>query len=305
MIRNGPSHLLAMTLVCFSTTLHGAENRVEFRTDANSFSGMQQRLLDPEQRRELRIQQRASVERQNPELQQALRLDSSTTEALLEMLTDQQIERIAETETIHSGGYTNVIQATADAETGRLDRLHELLGDEGLRRYQDYEATRNQLAQVIRVDARLRSNDKLSPAQRERLQALFVEQLEREMRHDLLRSRALAFPTLSPQQLTSAGLQRSSQLQTIAANEKSLYRARESNRLLLRDASAFLAPVQLQALSKDGEERDASQRQWIEQARKQAGLDPVIPNASATVDPDPPLRTPSPRGARSGDDIPF
>ena len=199
-----------------------------------------------------------------------------------------EIERSIAAQTM---GSTNDMQAIADAETRRLDELSKLLGEDGLRRYQKYEATRTQHGQLSHLDTRLGPNDKLEAAQRERLIELLVKQFEWETSQKLSQSRAVLSSTL-PGNLFVQDLQRSSELRTIEANQHSLRYMRESSVPMLREASAFLTPVQLQALAKMEDERTDSLRQWVEQARTQAGLDPAIPETTPTVDSNPPLRKP-------------
>ena len=261
-----------------SPAANDASSIVTFNTAINTFGEpsqmaeqMRVRLKDPQQRQALRAEQRASVQEGYPDIGEALGLDATTEAKLIELLTDQQMQNL---ENVYSSAQPAQfsIQAQADARNRTLDQLRELLGDHGLERYQDYMATLAERGQVRMFDARLGAADKLQPEQKTRLMNVFRE-MNRQPQ-DLMRSRR--FPSgvswESPE-----NLQRAAQLETIALNEASLRRMKESHPAAAREAANFLTPMQLQEFERMNAEQEAGLRQWVEGARAQAGLKPDAP----------------------------
>ena len=171
------------------------------------------------------------------------------------------------------------MQAQVDAENRKLDALREVLGEEGLERYQQYVTTPGERRQVREVEARLAAADKFSPEQKDRLIALFKEKNRKDLPPPAPPSRMSSFlSSRDPGSPTfKEDLQRESQLGTIAANEEILRLRHSSNRWMVEQAAEFLTPTQTSALSKMNEAQTQSLRQWIEKERVRAGLDRAIP----------------------------
>ncbi|HEU5135181.1 MAG TPA: hypothetical protein VFU13_08570 [Steroidobacteraceae bacterium] len=251
---------------------------VPFGERSKSTEEIRARLADPQQRKAMRAEHRASLEQMYPDIEDALKLDSTTQEALLELLTDQQMESLdAMFSDLRPEAFFGT-QRLLEAENRKLDQLRAVLGDDGLARYQDYTTTVHERRQVRQVDAHLGVADKLSPEQKARLIQLFQEKVRMDfpppapMRmSERLRSRDPRSPTFQEE------MQRESQLSTIAGNEQVLRLRETSNRWMAERASGFLRPAQIAALTKVNESDMARLRKWIEQARAQAGLDPAIP----------------------------
>jgi hypothetical protein len=170
-------------------------------------------------------------------------------------------------------------QAQVDDQNRKLDDLRGVLGEEGLERYQQYVGTQSERRQVRDVDARLDAADKLSPEQKDRLIALFREKNRKDLPPPLPSSRMSSFLDSRYPGWTAfqEDLQRSSQLATIEANEEILQLKETSDRWMADRAAEFLTPTQAAALAKANEAQMETHRQWIEQARAQAGLDRAIP----------------------------
>jgi len=272
-----------------------AESRivfVPFGEHSQSTQEMRARLADPEQRKAMRAEQRSTLEQTYPDVEEELNLDSTTHEALIELLTDQYMESLDAMfgDLEREAGYSS--QRLLGAENRKLDQLREVLGDAGLQRYQEYAATVHERRQVREVDAYLGATHKLSPEQKVRLVKLFREKNQISLppqtpsrMSDLLRSRDPRSPSFHED------LQRESQLATIEANQQILWFREESNRGVSERASGFLRPAQNDALVKANEADMARQRKWIVQARAKAGLDPAIPRPGK--DGSPPLRKPA------------
>jgi len=258
-----------------------AESRivfVPFGEHSQSMEEMRARLADPEQRKAMRSEHRASLEQTYQDIEEALNLGSTTHEALMEILTDQHMESLDAMFGDHRPEAFFATQRLLEAENRKLDQLREVLGDDGLERYQEYTTTVHERRQVREVDAYLGATDKLSPEQKAHLIKLFKEKNQmgippptQSRMSDLLRSRDPRSPTFQED------LQRESQLATIEANQQMLRLRETSNRWMAERASEFLRPTQSAALAKANESDMARQRKWIEQARSKAGLDSAIP----------------------------
>ena len=263
----------------------GVENRIVFSSvddRSPSMEEMRKRLADPEQREAMRAEQRASLDQFYSDLEAELNLGSRTREALVELLTNQYLESL---DAMFGSGVElrrreawPSIQSLAAAENRKLDQLREVLGEDGLERYQEYTATMHERGQVREIDAHLGAADKLSPEQKGRLVKLFREKNQLDLSppvqsrmSNLMRSRDPGSPTFRED------LQRESQLATIESNQQILWRKETSNRWMAERASAFLRTPQKAALAKTMDADIARQRKWIAQARAKAGLDPAIP----------------------------
>jgi hypothetical protein len=263
----------------------GVENQVvlaRFGDASQSMQQMRARLADPEQRGAVRAEQRTNLQQLYPDVAEALRLDAATHEALLNLLTDQQMEMLDQ---VHDEGQREALhsmQAQVDAQNRKLDELRGVLGEEGLERYQQFVGTVSERRQVRDVDARLDAADKLSPEQKDRLIDLFKEKNRKDLPPPLppermpsfLNSRDPGSPTFRED------LQRASQLATIEANEEILRLEDASNRWMAERAAEFLTPAQASAVAEVNETQTETHRQWIEQARAKAGLDGAIPERS-------------------------
>jgi hypothetical protein len=213
-----------------------------------------------------------------------LELDAATTEKVIELLTDQQMERLdqmylrTENGSIPGHLWADLTQAQAETQTKYIQALREVLGQEKLERYQTFERTLGERERVAQLDARLAPAHKLQPDQRERLIVLYQDDTARyvaEMRFD-----RQPFAPFGPHMQTATSLeemQRQSQLMTIAANEQNWRRLPEARRWLRQRAAAILTPAQLATLQQMHEEEIDGQKQWIEQMRVDAGLSAEIP----------------------------
>lgn len=275
----------------------GAENSivlVPFGAQSPSMEEMRARLADPEQRKTMRAEYRASLEQSYPDIDHALDLDSTVHEALMELLADQYLESLDAMFATFGDRRREAwpsIHDMAGAENRKLDQLREVLGADGLERYQEYSTSVHERSQVREVDAYLGANDKLSSEQKARLVKLFKEKNQVALpppgssrMSKMLRSRDPNSPNFQEE------MQRESQLATIEANEQMLRHRETSNRWMAERASGFLSPAQNAALAKANEADMARQRKGIERLRTQAGLDPAIP-VRGNEENDPPRKS--------------
>lgn len=274
----------------------GAENRilfVPFDAQSPSMEEMRARLADPEQRKAMRAEQHASLEKSLSDAAEELNLDPATHAALIDVLADQYLESLDAMFAARRPGAFPSMQAMAEAENRKLDQLREVLGEDRLERYQEYTATGYERSQVREVDAMLGAADKLSAEQKTRLVELFRERNRMGIppptpprMSNLMRARDPGSPTFRED------LQRESQLATIESNQQMLRLKETSNRWMAERTSGFLTPPQNVALAKTLDADLARQRKWIEQARASAGLDRAIPEQQAEEGI--PLRKPAP-----------
>jgi hypothetical protein len=314
-----PTHMLgaASLLICLTPALSTAaeqisqsetgreveamENQVFFISGSGdqvpeSVRKMRERLRDPEQRVALRAEQRASVQEWNPELDQALGIDGPTQEKLLELLTEhqmRQLDRVHNPPPATPDDVRDSIQQQADFETQRLTELRELLGEDGLGRYQQYSKTLSERIQMRRFDARLDEANKLRPDQKAQLMALYREHMQGELERNRIEHMPWMLQNMQ-ERPTPAEMQRNAQLSTIAANEQIWRRMPQSDREFAERAAKFLTPAQLAVLERMNAAKADELRRWIEQARLAAGLNPTIPEHAEVAEPrlQRPVRTP-------------
>src|SRR5262245_18293093 len=127
---------------------------------------MRARLADPEQRKAMRAEQRDGLVRTYPDIEEQLKIDSPTRDALFELLADQHMESLDAMFDQHRRPAMPSMQGMVGTENKKLDQLRALLGEDGLERYQEYTVTAYERQQVREVDALLGPGDKLSPEQK-------------------------------------------------------------------------------------------------------------------------------------------
>jgi HPt (histidine-containing phosphotransfer) domain-containing protein len=243
-----------------------------------------ERLADPEQRAVLRAEQRAAVVSQNVGVRRLVGLDASMEQKLIELLTDQQMERLEQMYV--QPRQLPDLQKYADEATQRMNALRDLLGDEKLERFQVFEMNQSARYWVGQFSARLAPADQLQPEQEDRLTALKQEQFQRA-------SAAIgSFRTFRHsigQPLLIEDMQRDSQRQALVANENS-WRTREvEHRALEQKAAVFLTSTQLTELSRYQAQEQDNLRRFVEAARAEGGMDPKIPETPERVEETPKL----------------
>jgi hypothetical protein len=303
--QNPPPTVVPLTNVF--TAVQGVEPRVasssgnviQFGT-SESLREKAERLKDPQQRAEVRIEERARLAELYRDLREVLELDDATEEKVLELLTDQQMERLdqmflGDQEAARRQLWKGLTQAQAETQTKYIQALREVLGQEKLERYQTFERTLGERSRVAKLNDRLAPADKLQAEQKERLVALYQDDMARYLAKSRLNRPSFApFGTALGTTLPSPEeMQRQSQLLTITHNEQNWRRMPESHRLLRERAAGILTPLQLKALQQMQEEEASNLQQWIEQARLDAGLSAEIPaEPEATVVTEAPARMP-------------
>lgn len=225
-----------------------------------------ERLADPEQRVALRAEQRAAVVAQNAGVGRIVGLDSAAEQKLIELLTDQQMESLEQTLARPRTAVPD-LQEPADQITQRLNALRDLLGDEKLERFQEFESGRTGRHWVSQLGARLAPADQLQPDQEDRLTALKQEQFQ--------------IPSASRQSSRvinlSFGQPHDSRRHARIVNENSWRKRQVEIPALEQKAAAFLTAAQLAELSKLHAQEHDSLRRSVEAMRAEAGLDPKIP----------------------------
>jgi hypothetical protein len=253
---------------------------VAFGAGAQS-SQLGERLADPAQRALLRAEQRSSLEQSHAGVGRVLGINAATEAALIELLTDQQMERMDSFNSRMGGrpaGGESMVHAEAARQTRRIEQLRALLGESRLEQYQAFDRTLGERSQIRTLDARLDAAYKLTPAQMERL--IPVYQANNARSRDLSRTRISSQSLLPPPILATPSreeLQRHSLLQNISVNE-SLWRAMPNEHRFVTEAAApILTEQQLAALTQLHSEQENQLQQRIERMRVQAGLSAHIP----------------------------
>jgi hypothetical protein len=261
---------------------------------------MRERLKDPAQRASLRAERRADLLQSHAEVGRALSIDAATENALIDLLTDQQMEQL---DWFHlrmanpSFAGESMMHDEAARQTRRIEALRELLGERRLEQYQAFEKTLGERSQVRQLNARLDPAHKLTREQAERLVPVYQAHNARwvNVYRGSMASQPLFDETLqtmpSPAQLRQRG-----QLMTIAINEDHWRRMPGHNRTLMDQAAAVLTAPQLAMLSQIQSEQANQLQLRIEQLRTQAGLSPQIPAA-----PEAPAEAAPARTERAGD----
>ncbi|HEY0680742.1 MAG TPA: hypothetical protein VGD45_00280 [Steroidobacter sp.] len=247
---------------------------------------MQERLADPARRVAFRAEQRALVQQQHTDAGRVLGLDEATERALIELLTDQQMERLEQMYRSPRAPFDTLRLA---AETTRhMDALSKLLGEEGLERFLDYTMSLGERRLVGLFSERLGPSNALSSDQEDRLVALLQERT-RQTAESVHRSRWTLQSWEGRELPSREQIERDSQLSALAANEESWRRRQVTDREIEARAATFLTRAQLTELSKYHKEEQAKLQRWVESAREQAGLDPKIPeHPSVVVEPEQP-----------------
>jgi hypothetical protein len=247
---------------------------LEIQGNSAEAKQMRKRLKDPRERKRVRAEQRAQIPDQYPDLAQALLLDPQKEAALIDLLTDQQMENLDHFYEVQSAGSPASrdrgfdIQAIADDETRRLKQLSDLLGPDGFERFRQYKETWGERRQAVYFDSRLDPDHKLSEDQKERLIALLHKQNEASRNRpslDLLP--AMVRPN-------DEALRR----QQIKMEEDALRQMEQSSRELMKQLPEFLTPPQIDAYAKMETKTLDAQRKHVQQTRVSAGLSSEIPN---------------------------
>jgi hypothetical protein len=193
----------------------------------------------------------------------ALGLDAATEQQVLALLTG-----------LHArppGNTTNEAEALEVWEAKRDEQLTALLGPDAPQRFKAYFDSLAARKTVHRLNERLREDDRIQGASKERLVAL-VHTGTRPESQDWTPP---SFQTLPPE---VTGSQRSDVLITMASSEDYFRLQLRSHQRMEREAAKFLTPTQLEAFAKSHAEEDQSWREGMASSRKEVGLDPVVPD---------------------------
>lgn len=274
------------------TPVGPTENAVGAFGGSQSMQQMLERLKDPAQRVLLRAEQRANLLESHAEVGRVLGIDAATESALIELLTDQQMEQLDlfHLRMTNPSFARESIYDQAARQTRRIEVRRELLGERGLEQYQAFEKTLGNRTQVRQLNARLDPAHKLTWEQTEQLVLLYGAHHARwRDENQAMASQPLEkmFETMpDPEEV-----QRRALLMTITRNEAMWRRLADYHRTLMDSAAAVLTAPQLAMLSTIQSERADQQQQRVEKLREQAGLSPQIPAASNTSSDAVPART--------------
>lgn len=295
---------LSLVVIAMAGVADAQVNRVQ--TDSNifqvlgpgssTFRQQSERFKDPRQRAAVKAEQRASILETHRDIGVLLQIDPAIEHELVELLAEVQtsdLERFYTSATANPtpGDQWDSLYAHAQRETEKVQALRELLGQEKLERYKTFATLVNEYRQVAKLDARLAPAHKLNLDQKQRMAELWRDHTRSQIEGDRIsmHSHGRFGFSLGQPMPSREELQRQSQLTTITANEASWRRMPKADEELGKRAAEFLDPMQLNALAEMNAERADSLRQWIENARVQAGLSPQIPAEPEVTPPPAPI----------------
>jgi hypothetical protein len=153
----------------------------------------QQRALmkDPEYRTALLKQQRMMMGRQYPYLAEDLELTPEQTEQLLDLLAEQQIESMQETNAIDPStlqsdpsAMTQYQQAMEERRKANEAALTEAIGVEGMQRWQDYQRTMGSRFRAVQLSEALRTSGMPLRTDQEKALRLALADHEKQMQQE-------------------------------------------------------------------------------------------------------------------------
>jgi hypothetical protein len=243
-------------------------NGPEFQKQA---AEMRRKLVDPELRKALRAEQRASIESQHPGLAEALEITPDLHKRLIDLLTDEQMKHLDlfYAEQAQPFGADSAKNYAA-AETRKNQQLRELLGEERYVRYLDYREQSPSRQRLAYYEARLDPQDKLTADQTERLRAL----LQKEWEESLARRSGMMRNPFGRLAFSASDREASLRKANIELNEDGFRRLKEDSRLLLKQLADILTPAQFKVFERIETEKIAGQRKYVQQMRVSAGMAP-------------------------------
>lgn len=267
-------------------------NRVELTATAPGSTPqgakMRERLSDPAQREQVRVESREHLRSMYPELAQELGIDAALEAKIIEVFTDQQMVHLERFWGEHSDTTFDDVQDSmrqqTDAENQTKRLIRDLLGQEAYGRYLDYKDTLFERQQVVYYEKRLGAGDKLLPDQKQRLMQVLRAQHEADIERRRGGSQHLfesPLRDISPQAM---------QRRNVELNEEGFRQMQRDSQALLQLLPAILTPTQLGAYGELEKTKLAGQRKWVQELRVSAGMSPEFDETKSP--PTPTRRTP-------------
>jgi len=259
---------------------------------------MRQRLADPVEREQLRLENREHLRRLYPELAEALGVEPAVEEKILDIHTDQQMAHLerfwgsAPDPLRHSGSMTDHLEAQRlmnERENQTRQRIRELLGADGYNRYLDYTDSQRERGEVAYFQRFLPVEDRLSASQKQQLMAHLRAQHEAGLvaRRSRLFDRFGGGPLGGPAELAR---------RNVEANEDLFRCVQQESRDNLQKASSILTPSQFAVYQQLEQRKVDGQRRHVQQMRVQAGMSPEFDEGKPPAAPV--ERTPLPERVR-------
>ena len=192
---------------------------------------------------------------------EALGLDAADERQFLEWLTDQNVQPRR----------ANPVEALETFEARVDERLAALLGPQGPQRFGTYFQSLQARRAISRLNEHLGTNDQIRGASKEQLIALVHTGTRPESEGWLPPS----FQVVQPEAVRSTIIDA---LIDMASREDYFRLQVRSHRRMEREAAKFLTPVQFEAFTRTHVEEDDSWRKGLESDRKEAGLEPSVPD---------------------------
>jgi hypothetical protein len=280
------------------------------RTGPESLSARAQELRealgDPERRRNLLQQERLMVERSNPDIIEVLQLDEPTSSRLFDLLAEQsllgrvrgmenlsqQLERSMQVQrdpALRQQPRTDRNSIVADINEQRRP-IKQLLGEAAYGRYLYYLLTVSARFEVARLTSRFGA-DALTPAQREQMIALVLEERRIDLQRDLLDP---AVFNSAPSDQPLRGLPTSPQQiqELLWARQETARRKSEDRQRLLEASASILNPSQQAALLQGEAERMAQERDSNQKLRQSLDAYVAAAGSAALASIAPPRKRP-------------
>ena len=245
---------------------------------------MRKKLTDPQLRKQLRAETYAQIVSMHPDIAEAIGLDAKEEAALLDLVTDQQMQHLELFYSVSPQEHMKMAQAFAEEETRNNQRIEELIGAERFDGYVAYKQTLRERIVAARFNERLAPADKLSVDQKPRLLEILRTELEQSMRRPQLSSRSLLPDRLAG---SRAEIQAQMQKRAVESMSDSFWQMQDDNRRLLARLPEVLTPNQIAEYVKMQDEQLAAQRKYIQERRVEVGLSPELsetPPASAPAE---------------------
>ena len=249
---------------------------------------MHKKLGNPQLRKQLRVETRAQVESLNPELAQVLGLAANEGAALIDLLTDQQMQHLdvffAALSVPQTADAANALmQQRSNEETRNYLQIEELIGAERFERYLDYTGTVMERRYVVHFDDQLDAADKLTADRKQRLMTIVRTEIEQSMQR-----RRGAMSSILPRTFSGAreDIETMMRKQRLESTENSFRQMQEDSKLLLARLPDVLTPSQLAVYARMENDKLARQRKHVQQMRVDAGLTPEFNEGPPTARPE-------------------
>jgi hypothetical protein len=236
---------------------------------------MRKKLADPELRAQVRAEQRAQIDSLNPDLVQVLGLDAAQGSALLDLMTEQQMQYLdlffVDRSAPRSAADRNAqMQQLTTADLRNKQQIKELIGETRFELYLDYTDTLPERREAAYFDGRLDASNRLTADQKQRLMQILKTQTQQSLQRRRLTGGMMPSERRSGSEDPQAAMRRL----RVSSMESTFRQMQEDGHLLVARLPEVLTPGQIAVFRDMEAEKLASQRYYVQQARLDAGMSP-------------------------------